>query len=76
MRVLILQNTNPDFGRGFRASGRKFQTETSSTATLFGTTHRYIVAIRQRIRQYMALCLITQMLMQIGLQVPIKTIRQ
>jgi len=42
--VLILQNTHPDFGRGFRASGRKFQTGTSSTATLFGSTHKYMSA--------------------------------
>ena len=32
--------------------------------------------IRQRLRQYSELCLITRTLTQIGLQLPIKTIRQ
>jgi len=41
-----------------------------------GTTHKDMNALRQTLRQYTALCLITQMLTQIGLQVPIKTIRQ
>ena len=42
------------------------------------STHRYMVAtvIRQALRQYIELCLNTRTLTQLGLQVPIKTIRQ
>ena len=41
-----------------------------------GSTHRYITALRQTLRQYIELCLIARTLTQLGLQVPIKTIRQ
>jgi len=41
-----------------------------------GSTHRHITALRQALRQYPLLCLIVLTLTQIGLQVPIKTIRQ
>jgi len=37
---------------------------------------RYINEIRQALRQYIELCLNTRTLTQLGLQVPIKTIRQ
>ena len=48
-----------------------------STGVLFGvSTHRYKTAIRHALRQYSTLCLNARTLTQLGLQVPIKTIRQ
>ena len=41
-----------------------------------GSTHRHMNAIRQALRQYTELCLNVVTLTEIGLQVPIKTIRQ
>jgi len=56
---------------------RHFNNSIIADNTLWrGTTHRHISAIRQRIRQYAKLCLIAEMLTEIGLQLPIKTIRQ
>jgi hypothetical protein len=80
---------NPDFGRGFRVSVTQFSIQDTilpqpfiglflcllskvQMARLIGISQ----ALRQRIRQYSELCLITRTLTQIGLQLPIKTIRQ